>query len=111
MCCKQLVRVKVSSCLLQHHVVAVSGEAGRKAFFNDKDLNFTEGYKVLLGTAPDLEDIKLDIGEEKERNSFPRFVLDLSRTERIVDCMSPSSLLPFALTFMMCNARSISLRD
>lgn len=35
--------------LLKHSVVAVRGEVGRKAFFDDKSLDFTEGYKILMG--------------------------------------------------------------
>lgn len=34
---------------LQHTVVAVSGEEGRKVFHNDKYLDFTQGYQILLG--------------------------------------------------------------
>jgi glycogen synthase len=33
----------------QHKVVAVSGEAARKAFFGNHRLNFAEGYKILTG--------------------------------------------------------------
>lgn len=34
---------------LQHTVVCISGEEGRKVFHNDKDLDFTQGYQILLG--------------------------------------------------------------
>lgn len=34
-------------------VVGVSGEKGRKLFFDSKDLGFSEGYAVLFGQAPD----------------------------------------------------------
>ncbi len=34
---------------LQHQVVALRGEEARQAFFDSKSLNFTEGYKILLG--------------------------------------------------------------
>ena len=34
---------------LQHNVVALRGEEARKAYFDNKDLNFVEGYKVLMG--------------------------------------------------------------
>ena len=33
----------------QHNVVALRGEEARKAFFDNKSLNFTEGFKVLVG--------------------------------------------------------------
>jgi hypothetical protein len=33
----------------QHSVTAVKGVSARKAFFDDKNLNFTEGYIILMG--------------------------------------------------------------
>jgi sterol 14-demethylase len=37
----------------QYTVVGVSGQEGRKFFFESKDLGFSEGYAVLFGQAPD----------------------------------------------------------
>jgi hypothetical protein len=34
---------------MQHNVVALRGEEARKAYFDNKSLSFTEGYKVLMG--------------------------------------------------------------
>ena len=34
---------------MQHNVVALRGEEARKAYFDDKSLGFSEGYKVLMG--------------------------------------------------------------
>ena len=34
---------------VQHTVVALRGEESRKAYFDNKNLSFTEGYKVLMG--------------------------------------------------------------
>ena len=34
---------------VQHNVVALRGEEARKAYFDNKSLSFTEGYKVLMG--------------------------------------------------------------
>jgi sterol 14-demethylase len=33
----------------QHSVTAVKGVGGRRAFFDDRSLSFTEGYKILMG--------------------------------------------------------------
>ena len=33
----------------QHNVTAIKGVSARKAFFDSKGLNFTEGYKILAG--------------------------------------------------------------
>ena len=41
---ESLVRICV-----QHNVVALRGEEARKAYFDNKSLSFTEGYKVLMG--------------------------------------------------------------
>ena len=34
---------------MQHNVIALRGEEARKAYFENKSLNHTEGYKVLMG--------------------------------------------------------------
>ena len=34
---------------MQHNVIALRGEKARKAYFDNKSLSFTEGYKVLMG--------------------------------------------------------------
>ena len=34
---------------MQHNVVALRGEEARKAYFDNKGLDFSEGYKVLMG--------------------------------------------------------------
>jgi hypothetical protein len=35
--------------MLQYQIVAVSGDEARKTFYNDKDLNFEQGYCLLRG--------------------------------------------------------------
>ncbi|KAJ7118719.1 cytochrome P450 [Mycena epipterygia] len=55
--------------VLQHHVVALSGEEGRKVFFSEKNFNMEEGYKILgEGAGP-----------------FVKHVLSLFRKDRIMD--------------------------
>jgi hypothetical protein len=34
---------------MQHNVIALRGEEARKAYYDNKGLSFTEGYKVLMG--------------------------------------------------------------
>jgi hypothetical protein len=34
---------------MQHSVIALRGEEARKAYFDDKELSFSEGYKILMG--------------------------------------------------------------
>ena len=41
-------------------MIAMSGEENRKMFFGERSLGFTEGYQVLLGKVPKLEDINHD---------------------------------------------------
>jgi hypothetical protein len=35
--------------MFQHKVVVVAGDEARKTFFNDKDLSFEQGYRLLRG--------------------------------------------------------------
>jgi hypothetical protein len=59
----------------------MSGEANRKFFFGDRNLAFSEGYKILLGGIPRLEDIQHD--PESEKSDFIKRLLLLFRKERI----------------------------
>ncbi|KZP30145.1 cytochrome P450 [Athelia psychrophila] len=43
--------------VMQHKIVAMSGENGRQFFFHDKNLNFREGYRLLMGSVSDLNGI------------------------------------------------------
>jgi len=53
--------------VLQHSVTASRGLGARKAFFDHKSLNFTEGYKILMGASPRLEDIDKSSNDGDER--------------------------------------------
>ncbi|KAG8704821.1 hypothetical protein FRC08_002018 [Ceratobasidium sp. 394] len=62
------------------------GESARKTFFDRRDLNFTEGYRLLFGGVPLVEDIVEDAFEksEKERASdFIRRLTLLLRPDRL----------------------------
>ncbi|EIN08262.1 hypothetical protein PUNSTDRAFT_143902 [Punctularia strigosozonata HHB-11173 SS5] len=71
--------------VLHHQVVALQGEEGRKVFFNDKSLDFTEGYRILMGGAPRLEEID-KAGEGTDDVSwFNKHLATLLRKERLAD--------------------------
>ncbi|KAF8908501.1 cytochrome P450 [Gymnopilus junonius] len=80
--------------VLQHRVIAMAGEASRKAFFNEPGLSFLEGYKILLGGAPESKDITLTEGEIQsnvEEADFVKRLSSLIRRDRI------EAALPFLL--------------
>ena len=65
----------------QHRIVVVTGEQGRKVFFNDQSLDLGEGYKILFGSATSLADINM---HDDSRAFIHRF-LSLIRKERLSD--------------------------
>jgi sterol 14-demethylase len=70
--------------VLQHQIVAMSGEEARKTFFNGKGLNFVEGYRLLMGGSPELKDIKVET-EDPNEAIFNKRLLKLLRRERLQD--------------------------
>ncbi|PPQ64794.1 hypothetical protein CVT26_002626 [Gymnopilus dilepis] len=76
---------------LQHTVVAVSGEEGRKVFHNDKYLDFTQGYQILLGGAPRLEQSSQADYVPENMTWFNKNVALLFSKERLADVL-PSLL-------------------
>ncbi|KAG8743134.1 hypothetical protein FRC10_000351 [Ceratobasidium sp. 414] len=72
--------------ILEHNIVAMRGENARKTFFDRRDLNFTEGYRILFGGVPMVQDIVEDAFEkgDKERASdFIRRLTMLLRPDRL----------------------------
>lgn len=64
-------------------IVALTGEEGRKLFFESRELGFAEGYAVLFGVAPPTE--KYDDGkgaEEDLSNHFSRRLAYLLKNEQ-----------------------------
>ncbi|KAJ4367917.1 hypothetical protein N0V86_009757 [Didymella sp. IMI 355093] len=64
-------------------IVALTGEEGRKLFFESRELGFAEGYAVLFGVAPPTE--KYDDGkgaEEDVSNHFSRRLAYLLKNEQ-----------------------------
>ncbi|KAG9122554.1 hypothetical protein FRC07_001017, partial [Ceratobasidium sp. 392] len=72
--------------VLQYKVVAMKGEAARKAFYDRKDLSFTEGYRLLFGGGPDIKDVVPDVKDknDQEQSSWVmKRLTPLLRMERI----------------------------
>ncbi|KAF2184121.1 cytochrome P450 [Zopfia rhizophila CBS 207.26] len=64
-----------------HTVVGLSGDKGRQLFFESRDLGLAEGYAVLFGQSPKLEDKE---GGEKEEyaNHFHRRLTSLLKNDQ-----------------------------
>ncbi|KAF8879391.1 hypothetical protein BD779DRAFT_1676436 [Infundibulicybe gibba] len=71
--------------ILHHPIVALNGEEGRKLFFDDKNLNSIEGYKVLMGAAPRLKDISLQDDKNGDVQWFNKQLLTLFHRDRLTD--------------------------
>ncbi|KAH7113274.1 cytochrome P450 [Dendryphion nanum] len=62
-------------------VVALSGDRGRKLFFESRDLNFNEGYAVLFGGSPSLKNHDKEANIEDDSNFFPRRLTTLLKND------------------------------
>ncbi|TFK38287.1 cytochrome P450 [Crucibulum laeve] len=71
--------------VLQHSIVAVRGEEARKVFLDNKNLNFTEGYKLLMGAAPDLKDISVEGYEQDNVTLLNKRIGTLLNRRRLSD--------------------------
>ncbi|GLB42457.1 putative cytochrome P450 [Lyophyllum shimeji] len=69
--------------VLQHRVVALSGEAARQVFFNELSLDLPEGYRILKGGAPQMRDIHVEEPDMKDLSAFNKQLISLLRKERI----------------------------
>lgn len=74
--------------VLQHRVVAISGEEARKMFFNEKGLGLDEGYRILMGGAPNIDDISVQPkeGRVKDAELVKRMAV-LFRKDRVVEVL------------------------
>ena len=80
----------------------MAGEENRKVFFGDRNLDLSEGYRILLGGVPKLEDIKHT--HHADTSDFIKRLLLLFRKERINEgaptvCVSTILILTFASVF------------
>ncbi|KAF5378786.1 hypothetical protein D9615_006939 [Tricholomella constricta] len=71
--------------VLHHAVTAMKGEEARKAFFDTKSLNFTEGYKILMGAAPRLTDVDKSAQQPEEVSWFNKQLSILMNKKRLSD--------------------------
>ncbi|PPQ75528.1 hypothetical protein CVT24_013234 [Panaeolus cyanescens] len=72
--------------VLHHRVFAVAGEKAREAFLNHRHIDMSEGYRILLGGIPDLEDINIE-RETDQTTQFIKRLLLLLRRDRISDTL------------------------
>ena len=54
-------------------------------FFNEKSLDFNEGYNVLMGGFPDLEDINVESDRQKKNDEFIKRILMLVHKDMLVE--------------------------
>ena len=75
---------------MQHRVVALTGQEARKVFFNEPALDFNEGYKILMGGAPLLENIDESLQAEGNPTNaeFLRRMLLIMRKDAIAESES-----------------------
>ena len=69
----------------------MSGEKLRKVFFNEPGFDMTEGYRILMGGGPEIEDVQIQTGAEGKEvhnevvEGFIKRLLTLMRRDRISD--------------------------
>lgn len=61
----------------------MAGETNRKIFFNNRSLDISEGYRILSGGIPRLEDVELDGAEARDMPEGMKTLLLLLRKERV----------------------------
>ena len=66
----------------------MSGEENRKIFFSDRGLDLTQGFQILRGGAPDLNDININGSGFKDPVDFIKRLLLLLRKERVNEGLS-----------------------
>ncbi|KAF7984627.1 hypothetical protein HWV62_12849 [Athelia sp. TMB] len=71
--------------VLQHKVVAMSGVEPRHVFFHDKNLAFQEGYALLMGASPKLEDIKVEVDSSENVSALNKRLAKILRRDRLQD--------------------------
>ncbi|KAG9081346.1 hypothetical protein FRC06_005626, partial [Ceratobasidium sp. 370] len=70
-----------------NNVIALRGEEARRTFFDRRDLDFREGYRLLLGGNPKVDDvvkIAADGDGSEQVSGFLQRLYPLLRTERLV---------------------------
>ena len=80
---------------MQHRIVALTGQEARKAFFNEAALDFNEGYKILMGGAPRLENIDEQIESSSTNAELLRRLLLIMHKAAIAESESYNYTLCF----------------
>ncbi|KAF9780788.1 cytochrome P450 [Thelephora terrestris] len=57
--------------ILQHKIIALTGDDARQVFFGSPHLNVDEGYKILMGAAPRMSNVTVATEEPEEGNYGP----------------------------------------
>jgi sterol 14-demethylase len=72
-----------------HDVVAMRGDNARKVFFVEKGLGFADGYTLLMGSVPSLENITVGVvgGEVEEAVAFAKRLQIILRRDRLQDAI------------------------
>lgn len=82
--------------ILDHTVMAVRGVDARRAFYDDKGFSFNQGYIILMGGAPRIDDI--DVSNDGDDSAlFVRRLSILLRKERLSD------MIPVLLNDIHCR--------
>ncbi|KAG6887785.1 hypothetical protein C0995_012765 [Termitomyces sp. Mi166 len=68
--------------VLNHTVVALSGDTARKFFYNEQGLDLIEGYRMLMGGIPELSDVTAE-PEQMDVSASLKTLYNLLRKERI----------------------------
>ncbi|ETW77953.1 cytochrome P450 monooxygenase 90 [Heterobasidion irregulare TC 32-1] len=70
--------------LLRNPVVVVSGERGRKDFFNAKGLDLQEGFRVLSGALPFVQGVTSDLRQRRIAQIYKRLAT-VQRNDRLTE--------------------------
>ena len=66
-------------------MIALNGEKARKLFYNDNSLDISEGYRILQGGVPRIEDIDISKDFDTKRQERIKRIHTLFRKERVVE--------------------------
>ena len=89
-------------------MIAMAGEENRKIFFSDRNLDLSEGYRILLGGVPDVKDINIKTGDISD---FIKRLLLLFRKERIDEGAPIVYVSISILTFIFASVFPLLLED
>ncbi|KAG6819849.1 hypothetical protein H0H93_008052 [Arthromyces matolae] len=80
--------------VLQHLVIVAKGAEARKIFFDDKYMSLKDGYKILHGAAPLVEDLDVYRGERINGDSIRQMLFNvILRKDRLLESAYMGHLL------------------